>query len=398
VIENPSECDSVLSDYISHALHQATLSNPNSDVIFGSNILSCPTFNTIFPPSYIKGVILIDVLLLKSEKTVQFESTFDSILKSHGNSSGKHMYKQDLWLYSAVRFFILEEIMLTYNISSVIHLEADNLLYGDTSLVVNELTTKYNSSLVATPLHTRILYITASILWVPNLSILESFNNFIIKLVKSKGSLTNNSWAAYMEFLLSHGGKKKDGTVSIYAINEMSMMAFYRMAHMDRFMLFPVIPHYNFPVHKFFANLNLFVPNNGISSDFLGNGLFDAGSYGQYLDGTHSSLKPGFSDGNHIAGLAMRVTNGLCTVKMLCTNTFDYSSRAIKKYPYQVTDGSKVVDYTSCHTAPFVKCYNSSVEFEDEKVVPKDVGYFPLWNLHVHSKRTGRFVSQSCTC
>ncbi len=400
VIENPSVCDSVLSDYISHALHQAKVSNPSSDVIFGTNILSCSTFNNIFQPDYIKDVILIDIVPLKSEKTLQFENIFDSILKSHGDSSGKQMFKQDLWLFSALRFFILQDIMISYNISSVIHLEADNMLYGDTSLVVNELTTKYSSSLVATPLNTRILFITASLLWVPSVSVLKSFNNFIIKLVQNKENQdSNNLWTEYMKFLLSRGGKKKDGTVSMYAINEMSMMAFYRETHMDRFLLFPVIPHYQFPIHKFFANLNLYVPNKGISLDFLGTGLFDAGSYGQYLDGTHLLLKPGFSDGNHIAGLAMRVTNGLCTVKMLCTNTFDYSlGSAIKKYPYQIADGKKVVDYNSCHTAPFVKCYNSSVELENEKDIPKDEGYFPLWNLHVHSKRTNRFVSQYCAC
>lgn len=400
VIENPSVCDSVLSDYISHALHQAKVSNPHSDVIFGTNILSCSAFNSIFQPDYIADVILIDITPLKGEKTLQFESIFDSIIKTHDDSSGKQMFKPDLWLYSALRFFIMEDIMSSYNISSIIHVEADNMLYGDTSLVVNELTTRYNSSLVATPLNTRILFITASILWVPSVSVLKSFNDFIIELVQNKRNLDSyGSWTAYMKFLLSRGGKKKDGTVSMYAINEMSMLAFYREMHMDRFLLFPVIPHYQFPVHKFFANLNLYVPNKGISSDFLGTGLFDAGSYGQYLDGTHALLRPGFSDGNHIAGLAMRVTNGLCTVKMLCTNTFDYSSGSvIKKYPYQIASDNKVVYYNSCHTAPFVKCYNSSVELENEKDFPKDEGYFPLWNLHVHSKRTNRFLSQSCAC
>lgn len=400
IIENPATCESVLSDYISHALHQAKVSNPNSDVIFGSNILNCSSFNSIFPPNYTNDVIFVDVQSLKSDKTIQFERMFDSILKTRTDSSGKQMFQQNLWLYSALRFFILEDMMIKYDISSVIHLEGDNMLYGDISLVVDELTTKYGFSMVATPLNTRIIFITASILWVPSVGVLNLYNDFVIKIVQYKESdHAHNPWTDYMDYLLTHGGKKKDGTVSMYAINEMSMMGYYREKYKSRLLLFPVIPHYKFPVHKFYANLNLYVPNNGITSDLLGCGLFDSGSYGQFLDGTHLQLRPGFTDGNHIAGLAMRVTNGLCTVKMLCTKTFDYSKNStIKKYPYQINKSNKTVGYDSCHTAPFVKCFNSSVESENEITVPADEGYFPLWNIHVHSKRTDRFVSQSCTC
>ena len=50
--------------------------------------------------------------------------------------SSRALMKEHLWLSSALRFFILEELMIEYNISSIIHIEADNLIYGRLNLAL----------------------------------------------------------------------------------------------------------------------------------------------------------------------------------------------------------------------------------------------------------------------
>lgn len=39
---------------------------------------------------------------------------------------------------------------------------------------------------------------------------------------------------------------------------------------------------------------------------------------------------------------------------------------------------------SACYTAPYVRCTNST--------------WVPLWNLHVHSKKTHEFKSKKCEC
>jgi hypothetical protein len=125
------------------------------------------------------------------------------------------------------------------------------------------------------------------------------------------------------------------------------------------------------------------LPVNQSSADSTGSGLnsvsvysiFDPGSYGQSLGGTHKrrGQDVGFVDTAHIVGQSKLVSK--CIPEMLCTNI----SRRVRS-----TKNDNTFE-TMCFTAPFVKC-------------GMDLQYTPILNLHVHSKIVHSFLSHPCDC
>lgn len=73
--------------------------------------------------------------------------------------------------------------------------------------------------------------------------------------------------------------------------------------------------------------------------------------------------------------------------------------------PLYHTADSKI---PQCYTSPYVRCgkhHHSSVSSNDSDATVaqlndqgNDSVWTHLWNLHVHSKNTKDFVSQSCIC
>ena len=147
--------------------------------------------------------------------------------------------------------------------------------------------------------------------------------------------------------------------------------------------------------------------------------IFDPGSWGQFLGGTHSKngRDVGFKDSASIVGQALR-TNPSCVAVMMCSNvtlperdstidgarafvnnsTTPASSVAVAPTSISHTNRNKstlvgrlLLTATStsgggdCYTAPFVRCNESDP-------------WTPIWNLHVHSKQTEKFRSVSCRC
>ena len=118
-----------------------------------------------------------------------------------------------------------------------------------------------------------------------------------------------------------------------------------------------------------------------------GESIFDSGSWGQFLGGTHSTdgKDIGFTDKSHIVGRGIN-ENPSCAAAMMCSNT----SMPRRQLQSDIALSRRNVLTPSrssggCYTAPFVRCNVSSP-------------WTPLWNLHIHSKHTEKFKSTNCEC
>ena len=151
--------------YISHSLKQLFLiqSVNNSNVYFASNFAECRNFfNIMHNLNETYRPTLIDTADIASKKTLKFQS-LSNFLFQHD--------KRELWVNSALRFFLLEDLMATPvykgKFSDLFHVESDNMLYGDLNKLNFTLRSKYTyrNNLALTPLTINKGYITASVLW-----------------------------------------------------------------------------------------------------------------------------------------------------------------------------------------------------------------------------------------
>ena len=110
----------------------------------------------------------------------------------------------------------MEDLMIHMNYSEIMHVEADNLLFGQltrfaysasfewyyyiemfsSTRILSTLRLGY-SSLAATPLNANLSFITASVLWIGSLAAILRFNDYLLGL----GSNTSNSWKEYLKWL-----------------------------------------------------------------------------------------------------------------------------------------------------------------------------------------------------
>ncbi len=132
--------------------------------------------------------------------------------------------------------------------------------------------------------------------------------------------------------------------------------------------------------------------------NFIGKGVWDPNSWGQFLGGTATKRgrDKGFSDASHVAGQAIRTS--LCRPHMLCIPKADQ----MKFYEFHnfkaSSDSAAAGDKGGCILAPHVRC-GSLAEVSSSNVSYLAQGdWAPLWNLHVHSKHTQDFMSRPCNC
>ena len=368
-------------DYGRYALEQAVLTQQNYTVILASNFDKCGRFaNDI---RNIPGIVMLDIVNLTSSRTQTYLNTSRRIISQGENDT----INAELYLTSAQRFFVLEDIMLSLHIKEVVHLELDNLLYAPISPYVHILRQAY-TSITATPLtHPMYGLTTASVLWVPKVEALTLFTTFLQRLAR-KGK----EWVRYIEWARRNGGccKRKGGLyansdggngIRPFFVNEMTFLTYYRHGSIGsqgsgsggRLLYFPVLPYCGqYPMNRFVQNSTVYAAGGGSVGPTLGAYILDPGSYGQFIGGTHKShLEPGFTDGTHIVGQAFRMSNGNtkeCDVQMKCQ-----------------ADGIHVWNDASCRTAPFTRC----------KIREP---WVPLFNLHVHNKKTHQYVSKPCVC
>ncbi len=398
----PNACKHGFPEYIRVSLDQAVHSQPDAQIILASNFADCETIAEMTVPNVLK----IDSSLIMSNRTRLFTKLATDMFQQDNGS--------ELWMTSALRFFIMEDIMIAYKYPEMIHVEADNLLYGNMTNLLPVLRESYNG-LAATPLNAELSFITASVFWIANLESLLSFNDLLLRLGDRGPDDTISQTGAFKQYLLwlrpfaccKRGGIDQDSEgngIKPFAVNEMSMLAYYHHLHPTVFKLFPVVPTYEYYSNRYVCNMSEFGPNGHSVGAPTGDGVWDPNSWGQYLGGTH--YKKGrdkkFTDPSHVIGQAIRV-NPSCVAEMLCANesysaTFgpfiDYSTHKSSSNDMSgvgdvrgIKRGQTEEVEKKCFTAPFARC-----GLDNERV------WTPLWNLHVHSKHTHNFRSLPCQC
>lgn len=363
----PAVCQYGLPEYIKYTLEQAVFSQPDCNVVMASNYNECEFLERQI--GNITGVIKVDISLIASEKTKIFANLSRSILTVDGGN--------ELWLTSALRFFNMEDIMVHYNLAEMVHVEADNMLYGKLTSLLSTFRNGYRG-LAATPLNSNKSFITASVFWIASLKALQALNQYLMNLATNE----NNLWKNYLKWLrifacCKQGGIDPDENgrgIKPYAINEMSMLAYYHELDPNPpygLMLLPVVPLYNYHLNRYVCNMSEFGPHGREAGPPTGNGIWDPNSWGQLIGGTDSrrGRDKGFTDASHIAGQAIRTSQ--CHVKMLCL-------------PISITDDDWVErQQPRCFTSPQVRCGDA---------VPNLNPWTPLWNLHVHAKHTKDYL------
>jgi hypothetical protein len=366
-------CHKGLPVYIKETLDHVIYTQPDCDVILASNYKSCPKI--LEAVDSITGIIKIDVEDYISNRTIQFRNESNQVFAEDGGG--------ELWLTSAYRFFYLEDLMKHHHFKDVMHMEADNLLYGRVSTLLPTLRTNY-TQLAITPMHQMLVFLTASAFWIGSLSAIEEFNTFLLGIAGMKAE-----WKGFLKWVRPFGCCVRGGTdqdengmgIRPFAINEMSMLAYYHELYPAKLQLLPVVPERDFSHSRHSCEINLYRPHSGrFIKSATGDGVWDSGSWGQYLGGTASKngRDKHFRDHSHIIGQAIGIHN--CRPEMLCANSTLFWPQIYEKISNQST---------KCLTAPFVRCMQGK---------PGDERWTPLWNLHVHSKHTTHFKSVPCEC
>jgi hypothetical protein len=367
----PASCPFGLPEYIRISLEQTIFTQPDCEVILLSNIGECDRIKESVQD--VNGLRLIDSTPLSSERMRLFHNMSMNIFASQSMLNG------ELWVTSALRFFMLEDLMISFQFKEMVHIEADNMIYGRYTTLLPTLRSSYR--LTATPLNVQKSFITASIFWISSLSEMISFNNYLLEL----GNNTYQRWDGYLTWIKPYACCKRGGLypdahgngLRPFAINEMSMLAYYHHLYPEVFPLLPVVPAYTYLLNRYVTNMSHFGPGGEQVGAATGHGVWDPNSWGQFIGGTSvkRGADKGFTDSSHIAGQAIR-TN-LCRVSMLCGNMTEFG--------YMDTRTTSTEDGGRCYTAPFVRCGSQD-------------HWTPLWNLHVHSKHTQDYVSELCDC
>jgi hypothetical protein len=100
----PAICPYGLPTYIRTAIEQGIFTQPDCEVILVSNFGECTTVRDSVKD--IKQLRLIDSTLITSNRTRQFKNASSAIFMTDGQG--------ELWMTSALRFFMMEDMMLTF--------------------------------------------------------------------------------------------------------------------------------------------------------------------------------------------------------------------------------------------------------------------------------------------
>ena len=417
----------VFPKYIKDTLVQAIHTQQSKSLIFLSNFKECNLVQKFIihdiEEKYKGQIKFVDTSDIMSQRTKHFLNISSNIfMNTHGN----------LWVAASARFFWLQDLMEFYNYSELIHLEADNLLYSPLSSLLPSLRKHYggsnsNGTIAVTPMNANKSGFTASILWISSISAIKHFNQYFIHIASANHTL----WYDYLTWLRPYACCKMNSGVGEDAsgkglkpmkINEMSIMAYYRRLYGKNYLqLFPILPpKYPYYKNKYTCNQSHYAPLSEETNSSLypihlldiskqdknkdtvvgskswedrvaipdeTGSLFDSGSWGQYLGGTSSKggRNKKFSESSHIIGQAIGINQ--CIAQMRCGNV-----EGIHYIPSAEGSGS---GSKKCFMATFLRC-GSEKELNGTLLTP----WYPLLNLHVHSKKISEFtiMSNECKC
>jgi hypothetical protein len=95
-------CKHGLPTYIKYSLEQALISQPDSEIVIVSNFKDCPQIEESMTD--VKNVTRVDSTTIVSNQTKEFEKLCTHLFQTDGAG--------ELWMTSAIRFFIMEDYMV----------------------------------------------------------------------------------------------------------------------------------------------------------------------------------------------------------------------------------------------------------------------------------------------
>jgi hypothetical protein len=446
-----------LPEYAIKSMKHATETQPDAQVILISNPSSeCPamarSIKHLRHHTKLKAHI-IEAKDIQSQRTTNFEENYATpwFLVA---GLWEFLYKAAL-----LRFFLLEDLMRAYGMTHLMHMETDILLYAPLGQLAKALLKTY-PGLGANPLGAYGRVVTASTFWVGSADSLTHLNNWFIKLMDYKSDLSETQsvirWARkegsevgstrrvgglYPSRFDMNEDYNSGSGVKMHFFNEMTLLAYYAgHAGKGRMLFFPPLPPPGTKKPYYLPNVRGTGRNYSIGGGSVGppiaNLVFDSGSWGQYIGGAYrargkfvgsvfvdKNLRQ-FTDSAHIVGRLIMTHGNMCTLKMLCSGAQRFerggdSASSKKETPRETNLAASFYlqqdmpstgnwdldmapslyrhaeDMDNCYRQPYVACVAGKGK---EATAGPKVRWYPLANLHVHSKQVNRFLSTPCSC
>jgi hypothetical protein len=278
--------------YLSSCIKQIRIWNPSTPIYI----------------AYTKSIennYLIGKLNYNNIYCIMIESLSLSISHTLFNKLYTNTSMNNFWKYAMERFFIVEEVMRYYNLSDIIHLEVDNLIYFeyDSLLPVFKEVSKNIAILAPSDNSTRYI---AGICYIPTITSISYMNLYLAE----------------------------------YSYNqaEMEVMMQYSKRYPDMLSTLPVImPEYEEELNPLEGN------QMGLDSIRLSkfshsfNGLFDAAAIGQYMGGIDKIHNKGNTDGYINPHAAYRLNNvSINWVKNEDKKWIELSTNSVEKKKWKV--------------------------------------------------------------
>ena len=122
-------CRRGVPNYLKFTLEQGLLLQGDCEIVMMGNYAECTSFREEI--DLISGVIKIETTDIASNRSNSFANSSSTLFA--GNHNGH------LWISSAQRFFSLENLMVKKGYTEMLHVEADNLLFGKVGRMFNRL-------------------------------------------------------------------------------------------------------------------------------------------------------------------------------------------------------------------------------------------------------------------
>jgi hypothetical protein len=113
-------CRRGVPNYLKFTLEQGLLLQGDCEIVMMGNFAECASYGKEI--DLIPGVVKVETTDIASKRSNQFANSSSTLFA--GNHHGH------LWISSAQRFFTLENLMVKKGFTEMLHVEADNLLFG----------------------------------------------------------------------------------------------------------------------------------------------------------------------------------------------------------------------------------------------------------------------------
>jgi hypothetical protein len=378
-----------LADYIPLSIETALFTQPDCQIILIASIHSCNKImgqirkiKTLATAIKNQKLEVMDPRQIMSNNTRTFSTRVKHFM-------GRLGMWENLYPSATARFPLLRDLMVQRDIKELMHLETDNILYPSLTGMLPDLRNyKY---VACQPLTKGAYFGTASALWIGSQEGIERMVKYLYDLMDVKGKLVK-------EWLTDHGmkyGRRKKGGlypnrrgegITSHYFNEMAMIGYYAFRDPVHMQWLAPLPPSDYPPKRRPAQFDLNPWKSAGTRSAAGNHVgppvmdvvWDPNSYGQFMGGTHRGHRgAGFLEWDHLIGYAF--VKNPCKARMVCSNATRTS---------ELGHALLHPSLPGCWTQPMVTCG------KDEPGSP----WYPIANLHVHSKQIQNFVPKPCAC